>query len=213
MANLLAWPENALRLKAKDPWPEVELLTEYVTEEDLIQKAIQLRPDIAAAEVRIQQADKQLSLAEKLAIPDVTAALAYNHDPQNTQSNFAGVTLSVPIPIFYRQQGEIGQAKVNLTSFRLDLNRAKHKLRAEIVSILAKLNAATLTTKRFESEIINKLDQIREAAELSYNKGKTSIIDLIEAERSHKAVMLDYYTALNNRTQFYVDLKMAVGEK
>ena len=213
LAKLLSWPDNALGFLADDAWPDIRALTENTTEERLVEKAISQRPDLAAAKTRIEQAEKQVLLAKRMAVPDVTVGVGYGHDPQNTQDNFATFTMSVPLPVFYQQQGEISQANVNLNNARLDLSQAEQSLRAEVVSSFAKLHAAAQAVERFESQILGKIDHIRDAAELSYNKGATSIIDLIEAERTHKSVLLDYYTALTNRTLIYADLQMAVGDK
>lgn len=213
LAKMLAWPDNALDINAAAHWPMAEALVKNTSQDDLIKKALDLRPDIAAARTRIEQAEKNLQLARKQAIPDVTVGLGYNHDPQNTQSDFAGVNFSVPLPVFYQQQGEISQANTGLNTAKLALEQTEQQLKTEVVSALAKFEAATTVVNRFEKEILGKTDQIRTAAELSYNKGATSIIELIEAERIYKSVQLDYYTALNNRTLTYADLQMAIGEK
>lgn len=213
LAKLLAWPENVMSFKAKDEWPENMPLAQNPNEQALVDKALQQRPDMAAAKTRAEQAQKQLTLARRLAIPDVTIGAGYSHDPQNINSDFAQVQLSVPIPLFYQKQGETRQAAVNLQNAQLNLAQTEQTLRAEVVSALAKWQAAEKVVNRYEKEILTKIDQIRESAELSYLNGATGIIELVEAERVHKSALLDYYTALNNRTLTYADLQMAVGEK
>lgn len=212
-AKLLAWPDNIMSFKAKDEWPDKMPLTEKANEQALLEKALQQRPDIAAAKTRIEQAQKQLTLAKRLAIPDVTVGVGYSHDPQNLNSDFAQVQVSVPIPLFYQKQGEVSQAAVGFQNAQLNLAQTEQTLRADVVASLAKWQAAEKVVNRYEQDILTKIDQIRESAELSYLNGATGIIDLVEAERVHKAALLDYYTALNNRTLAYADLQMAVGDK
>ena len=213
LAKLLAWPDNIMSFKAKDEWPDKMPLTEKANEQALLEKASQQRPDIAAAKTRVEQAQKQLTLAKRLAIPDVTVGVGYSHDPQNLNSDFAQVQVSVPIPLFYQKQGEVSQAAVGFQNAQLNLAQTEQTLRADVVASLAKWQAAEKVVNRYEQDILTKIDQIRESAELSYLNGATGIIDLVEAERVHKSALLDYYTALNNRTLTYADLQMAVGDK
>jgi outer membrane protein, heavy metal efflux system len=42
-------------------------------------------------------------------------------------------------------------------------------------------------------------------------KGATSILDFIDAQRTYKSVMLDYYTAVTNRINAYYDLAKSIG--
>jgi len=52
---------------------------------------------------------------------------------------------------------------------------------------------------------------VRDSSELAYSKGATSVLDFIEAQRSYKNVMRDYYAAMINRTNAYYDLAKSLG--
>jgi cobalt-zinc-cadmium efflux system outer membrane protein len=39
------------------------------------------------------------------------------------------------------------------------------------------------------------------------------VLDLIDAQRSYRAIMLDYHSALANRSKAWADLLMAYGEE
>ena len=213
LAKLLAWPENAMSMKAKDEWPSNMPLTEKADAASLLEKAMQQRPDIIAAKTRTEQAKKELTLAQRRAIPDVTVGVGFTHDPQNINPDYAQAQISIPIPLFYRQKGEISQAAVNLQNAQLNLAQAEQTLKSDVTSSLAKWEAAEKLVKRYEKNILAKINQIRDSAEFAYSKGATSLIELIDSERTYKSVLLEYYTALANRSQTYADLQMALGEK
>ncbi|MDD2660961.1 MAG: TolC family protein, partial [Methylococcales bacterium] len=52
---------------------------------------------------------------------------------------------------------------------------------------------------------------VRDSSELAYSKGATSVLDFIEAQRSYKSVMRDYYAAEINRANAYYDLEKSLG--
>ncbi|MEY3761119.1 MAG: hypothetical protein RIR39_2610, partial [Pseudomonadota bacterium] len=52
---------------------------------------------------------------------------------------------------------------------------------------------------------------VRDSSELAYSKGATSVLDFIEAQRSYKNVMRDYYAAEINLANAYYDLEKSLG--
>jgi outer membrane protein, heavy metal efflux system len=107
----------------------------------------------------------------------------------------------------------VGKAVISLNNAQLQSQQAEQAVRADVVSALAAWQSTHALVRRFEGDILNRILKVRKAAELAYSKGATSILDFIDAERNYKAMMLDYYTALNNRTLAYVDLLASVGEE
>lgn len=213
LAVLLAWPDQAMQFRADGEWPRPAEIGQSAGRDALFGKALAQRPDLKAARLRIEQAQRDLRLARKQVIPDVTVGGYYQHDPGNIDINTAGVGFQVPLPLFYRNQGEIDQAAVKLNSAMLQLDQAEQSIRADVVSAYAAWKGATAVAQRFERDILDDVRKVREAAEFSYSRGATSIIDLIEAERNYRNTLLDYYTALSNQSSAFADLLAAVGEK
>lgn len=213
LAVLLGWPDNARGLVAQNAWLEPKDSGQDRGEDALIEKAIDQRPDLQAAKLRIEQSEKALELARRVRIPDVTIGADYSNDPSNNVRNSYGLGISIPLPIFYRQKGEIGQAVVDLNSAKLDFQRAEQSIHSDVVSSLAVLSSADAIVKRFRQEVLKRIETIRKTAEFAYSRGATSILDLLEAERNYKALMLEYYNALNSRSTAYADLLKAVGEE
>ena len=78
-----------------------------------------------AARVRIAQAKKLLTLAQRQVIPDVTISAFYDQDQGNQFPRTGGVGISLPIPLFYQQKGEISQARVGVTSARTGVKASR----------------------------------------------------------------------------------------
>lgn len=210
---LLGWPENSLQVAAADAWPAADLAEELAKEESLVKKALDARPDLRAARVRILQAEKNLTLARRLTIPDVTLTGAYARDPGNYYANTGVVGFSVPLPLFYRQEGEIAKAGVAMNTAELNLRLAEQNVRADVAKALSAWKSADAISRRFEKLVVARIEKLRAAQEFAYQKGAVGLLDLIDAERNYKAMMLDYYTALANRSTAWADLLMALGEE
>ena len=210
---LLGWPENSLTLTAAEAWPKSNLKDDLYREDALTRKALATRPDFRAAKVRIDQAGKNLELARRLVYPDVTVTAAYAKDPGNYFTNTGQLALSMPLPIFYRQEGEIAKAGVALNNAEINLRQTEQNVKADVVKALSAWKSADAIAKRFEQSVLERIEKLRVAQEFAYQKGATGLLDLIDAERSYRAMMLDYYTALANRSNAWADLVMALGEE
>jgi cobalt-zinc-cadmium efflux system outer membrane protein len=210
---LLGWPENSLNLTAVETWPQANNAFAKTGQEQLLAQAIERRPDLQAARIRIDQAGKLLSLANRLIIPDVTVNAYYQRDPGNFFTDSGGIGFSVPLPLFYRQAGEISKAQVALQSSELAVKLAEQGVRTDVLKALSAWQSADAISQRFENAVVKRIELLRKAQELAYQKGAVGLLDLIDAERNYKAMMLDYYTALANRSTAWADLLMAYGEE
>ena len=213
LLTLLGWPKDAMEIKASGKWPIANAAIAQAKQEILTQQALEKRPDLLAAHVRILQAEKMLTLANRLVIPDVTVTAMYQRDPGNYFAESGGVGFSVPLPLFYRQEGEISHAKVALTNANLAVKQTEQEIQSDLMKALAVWRSADEVVRRFEGSVLQRIAALRQSQEFAYQKGAVGLLDLIDAERNYKAMMLDYYNALANRSNAWADLLMAYGEE
>jgi cobalt-zinc-cadmium efflux system outer membrane protein len=211
LAVILRWPDKSLQFEAKEQWPEVKDISQSLSKEQLIEKALQQRPDLQGDKLRADQADRELELARRLKYPDVTVTAGYARDPSNNALNSGFVGVSVPLPLFYQYKGESDKAAVNLNQSRLTAEQTELGIRNDVVSALAAWNSANKIVQRFRDGLLDDAHTVRESSELAYSKGATSVLDFIEAQRSYKNVMRDYYAAEINRANAYYDLAKSLG--
>ncbi len=211
LAVILRWPDKSLQFEAKEQWPEVKNIGQNLPKEELISKALQQRPDLQSDKLRADQADKELELAKRLKYPDVTITAGYARDPSNNALNSGFVGVSVPLPLFYQYEGQSDKAAVNLNQSRLVAEQTELGIRNDVVSALAAWNSASKIVIRFKDGLLDDALAVRNSSELAYNKGATSVLDFIEAQRSYKNVMHDYYAAEINRANAYYDLEKSLG--
>jgi len=113
--------------------------------------------------------------------------------------------------VFYQYQGESDKAAVALNQNRLAVEQTELNIRTEVVGALATWQSADKILKRFNEGLLDDAQAVRKSAELAYSKGATSVLDFIEAQRSYKNIMRDYYAAMINRTNAYYDLAKSLA--
>lgn len=210
-AMILRWPDKGMQFVAKEEWPDTQALGPSLAADELITQALQERPDLQADKQRKAQSEKELELARRLKYPDVTLTAGYARDPSNNALNSAFVGVSVPVPLFYQYQGESDKAAVNMNQNQLAVEQTELGIRNEVVGALASWTSTDKIVQRFKAGLLDDALAVRNSSELAYSKGATSVLDFIEAQRSYKSIMHDYYAALINRANAYYDLAKALG--
>ena len=210
---VLRWPDQNAQLQVKEQWPVVQDWAQQPAAEFLIGKALQQRPDLLADRQRAEQADKALELARRLKYPDVTVNAGYARDPSNNALDSFFVGVNVPVPLFYQYQGESDKAAVSLNQNRMLAEQTELAIRNEVVGALAVWRSTDKILQRFKRGLLDEATTVRHSAELSYGRGATSVLDLIEAERSYKNIMRDYFAALINHANAYYDLGKSLGNE
>lgn len=100
----------------------------YVT---LLDSARNNRADLKLTQAGVTFAEKSLALQKSMAVPDVQFSLVY--DLQGSHPNdYAGLGLSIPLPLFNRNQGEIKKAKIAIDAGKNQLSQQEATLENEV---------------------------------------------------------------------------------
>jgi cobalt-zinc-cadmium efflux system outer membrane protein len=157
--------------------------------DSLLQHALSRRPDALAARQALELTDANERLQAALAKPSVTIAL--DALVQQGQQMY-GPSVSLPWAHFDRNQGEREKARVRRAAARYDVEVTERRIRLEVEEALAIVRLRTATLARFDdggSEgIVQRAQSATAAAEFAYRNGATSLVELLDAERSYDEV-------------------------
>jgi outer membrane protein TolC len=151
----------------------------------LINRALEYRPDLAAARVEIEQAQAEVRVARSALLPSVLLGSTLNH-PISSQSNASGtnvgVTLGVAIPIFNlarpynvmaaRAQVDVSVARANL--LRSDVSQ-------QVFSSYYQLRTATQRSRTSDVLLASAI-RSEAVARARYRAGVGTILDLTTAQ-------------------------------
>lgn len=179
----------------------------------LLEKAYQQRGDLKAASALYEQRDKQTQLAELLKVPDVTLGVQYVRDPSAPIADGVGVGVSVTLPLWHGHEGEVAQAKAARRLSELSWQQLRVAVETEVLQAVSALRQKQSVLSRYDSAIIHRARSVRQASSLAYRQGAISLLELLDAERSYRNLMLDYAQALFDQTSAWLDLMYTLGEE
>lgn len=176
--------------------------------EQIEAKALQNRPDLAAARQNAIAARSQTALAEANAKQDLTTAVSYSHTSGQSSSSFS---FNIPLPIFNRNQGEIERSHFAETQAKYNTKAAEDAVLKDVQAAYEQAKANERIVNLYLSGYLRKAQQSREISEFAFRQGAVSLIDLLDAERSYRATELAYRQALANYTLALEQLRQAEG--
>ncbi|MGK7346437.1 MAG: TolC family protein [Candidatus Nitrospinota bacterium M3_3B_026] len=166
-----------------------------IPSEDLLAKIIHRNPAIARWDVEMERHKAAVDLAEAKRIPDLTLEGGARRFEETGDSAFvAGV--SMPIPIFDRNQGGYLEARFNLSRAKEEKAAAVAGVRAALASAYRDLAAAFEEAKAYKDEIIPGAEAAFDAASEGYRQGKFGYLGVLNAQRTLFDVRKDYINAL-----------------
>jgi cobalt-zinc-cadmium efflux system outer membrane protein len=184
--------------------------------EPLVQLALASRPDLAAYRLGVKRAEADVGLAIANRYPDVYVLYqpyTFQNDrflrAQNAESWGAG--LSVPLPIFNRNQGNILRSKLNVEQTRSELGALEQQVVHEVRQAERQYAVTRGSVERIERSLLPNARHEHDLATKLYLEGKASEISFLTAERDFDQVVRQYRDTLVRHRRAMLKLNTAVG--
>ncbi|GBE29916.1 cobalt-zinc-cadmium resistance protein CzcC precursor [bacterium BMS3Bbin04] len=128
-------------------------------------------------------------------------------------SDFWGLEVGLSIPIWYLWGGvgEIEVAAAQERSAWANVEIRQLELKTEWQAAIAQLQAEQERVKTFEQFLIPTSESILRLAHRSYETGKASYLDVLEAQRSMLQRQLDYLDSIYDLERIRITLDQLAG--
>jgi cobalt-zinc-cadmium efflux system outer membrane protein len=204
----------------------------------LVADALERRPDLRAAGASRVVAEAEVAAARREVYPDFELGAQYTHSDftvSGDNPNSLGLSLSLPIPIFDRNKAGIGRAELDVRRADNDKERLRLAVEHDVAEAVRKAARAQELLRIYEGDIgagpvtplpaplatsatADKGGMLKRAeialgvAEKSYKAGATTLLDLLEAQRTFLETRADYLRVVYDFRQAAIDVTHAVGE-
>jgi cobalt-zinc-cadmium efflux system outer membrane protein len=143
------------------------------------------------------QRDAELLAARLKPIPDVRVTAGWRHY-RDTNDNAVRLGLSIPIPVFDRNQGGIVEAQEARAKVEADRAAARAALILTLGRAYETLIGASNEVRLLRAGTLQKSREALQAIEDGYAQGRFSLLELLDAQSSSAQVSLREADALIN---------------
>ncbi len=175
---------------------DLEVISEPQSPEKLI-KMLDNSPYISKWDSEIARKSAELELARAKSIPDISLSAGVRNF-QETDDNAFVFGITVPIPVFDRNQGGVMEASARLESARYSRREAVISLKSRLLSGLQRLRAAYSQASVLKRDIMPQAQAAYQATEQGYMEGKFNLMQLLDAQRTLFNVKRQYIAALED---------------
>jgi cobalt-zinc-cadmium efflux system outer membrane protein len=177
---------------------------------DLEAKALANRPDLRASVQGVAAAGSQHELAKVNGKVDVTAAANYSHVNGISAMTF---NVSVPLPVFNRNQGEIARTYHAVTQAQQQQAAAQGQVKTDVRDAYEALQSSDRVAQYFRSGYLDVSQKNRDISEYAYRRGAASLLDFLDAERTYRATQLAWRQTIAAYLTALEQLRAAVGTR
>lgn len=189
-------------------------------DDELLLMLAQANPDLKALGFEISRQKLRIDLAEKDYFPDVTLGVNYIDtagaigpmNPSDSGKDPVIAMVSVNLPIWWSKlSAGVREAKHRYLAALHRKAEKKNTLYAQLKMVLYRFHDAGRKINLYRDTLLPKARQSLTVTTKSFQAGRGSFIDMVDAQRILLAFHLSYERALADHAQRLAELEMIVG--
>ncbi|BAW80623.1 outer membrane efflux protein [Candidatus Nitrosoglobus terrae] len=205
------------QLQAISPIPPLEQLANLIDQ----------NPDLARWTTELAQRQALIELEKSEAIPDLTISLGETYYANGAphvldigapaasapHANALMAGISIPIPIFNRNQGGVREAQQHFTKARQAWRATQVQVVADLSTAYQQLAGAHAEVTILETEVLPGAKSAFKAATRGFRLGKFDFLSVLNAQQTLFDSKLQYLDALTEYHQAVAGVERLIGER
>jgi cobalt-zinc-cadmium efflux system outer membrane protein len=197
-----AFEKAAGELDAVKPIPNAEQFADLISQ----------NPDIVRWAVEAERRRAALELEEARQVPDLTLSGGLKRFNETDDNAFvAGI--SVPIPVFDRNQGGILETRYRLAQTEKQRQAAEVRIQNELSDAYRSLSGASFEATALKNEVLPGAQSAFDAASEGYRQGKFNYLDVLDTQRTLIEFKVEHLRALSAYHKAKTDIERLIGEE
>ena len=178
--------------------------------------ALETRPDLKAAVEAVDKAQTDHKLAVANGSTDPILGAWYTHNASNNNPfgvNTLGVSVSMPLRIFDRNQGEKLRTQLDIDRSQKLTGAAQALVFSDVDSAYAVVNSNLKLLQPYKTKYLQQAVRVRDTVAFSYQHGGASLVDFLNAQSEYRTVELSYLNLIGAYLTAAAQLNLAVGRE
>jgi outer membrane protein, heavy metal efflux system len=179
--------------------------------QSLIDSAIVNRPDLKALNANIVFSNYNLRLQKANAKPDITIGANYDRLGSYVQ-DYNGIGISLPLPLFNRNQGNIRNAKIQTEVNKTLYQSGLEKVRSEVTTSYITAFRAEKLLLGFDPKFEENMKDLITQVTINFQKKNISMLEFLDYYNSYKQNVLQINQLRFNKMSALEQLNFSVGK-
>jgi cobalt-zinc-cadmium efflux system outer membrane protein len=176
---------------------------------ELVDDALQARPDLKVAQLSEHAADAAIRLQNAQRIPDLTLGGGVEQVPSGGSTYNFGV--GIPLPIHDRNQGERAKALIEKNKAQNQQHLVTNQILGDVDKALVAFEIQKRRVELYRNGVLTKVDKIQNLTEFSLKAGESSTLELLDAIRTRRETLAAFYQTLFDYQTALLDIELATA--
>ena len=176
--------------------------------------ALASRPDLQAAIQAVEKAKTDYQLSVSNGSTDPTFSLWWTHNGSFNNPgayNTVGASVSVPLRIFDRNQGEKERTAIDVHRNERLAESARAQVFSDVDSAYATLEGNLNLLRPYRDHYLKQAADVREMMSFAYQHGGASLLDFLSAQNDYRTTELSYLNLIAAYMTAANQLNFAIG--
>ena len=196
----------------------VPTLEEPPSLSDLRQTALERRPDLRGAQLTADRAQADQALARAQRWEDANVSLSVDQSqlvidgaPRQSASRALGLSVSIPWPLFNKNQGRIAETRAGQSQADAQLEALKLSIGNEVAADYAEAGRLRQIVDDFTHNLLPVSERNAQLAQKGYSEGLIPIVEVVQAQRQQGDITAAYLGILDQYWQAWSRLQVAAA--
>jgi cobalt-zinc-cadmium efflux system outer membrane protein len=186
--------------------------------DELTKLALEVRPDVVSFRLGVIRAEADVRLARANAISDVYVLWQpytfQDNAPYGLRSQVSwALGVTVPLPIYNRNQGGIERAKINVSQSQIQLADMERQVRINVEEALQEYSVSGQLAHELRERVEPNAKEVRNSAFRRWIGGETSLLMYLQAQLDYNDIVKQYLDTAVRHRQGMLSLNTAVGRR
>ena len=183
---------------------------------ELQRMALEMRPDVASFRLGIQRAEADVKLALANRFSDIYVLYQpytnqYNGPLGGRSTTSWALGVTVPLPIYNRNQGGIQRAKLNVTQTQIQLDNMARQTMSEVAQAYKEYTTTRQIVQKIERETIPVAKRVLSDSFRLYTGGEQDVTFYLNAQKNYNDLVKQYLDSLSRHRRSMLALNTAIG--
>ncbi len=176
----------------------------------IVRRALASRGDYQALRAQEDASHAALTQARRQPIPDVGVLADYNYVPGTAGSY--DLQLTATVPLFDQNQGNVRTARAAYERSALAIQGLRTQIRADAARAVQAWRTVEDRLRDYNDEFVKQARESLDISRHSYETGRGTLLDFLDAESSYRDVQRAYRTAEANAVLAAANIRFVSGD-
>ncbi|MCS3531524.1 TolC family protein [Chryseobacterium sp. JUb7] len=186
--------------------------------DELITEALAQRADLLSSKQNINLAKSLINLEKANRVIDLGLSLGAQHNTvanneiaPSPVSNAVNLGVSIPLKFSNRRNADLKIAQMKHTQAETEYKQIENIIRIEVTQAYHQYKSTQKQIQQFDNGILNDAKSILDGISYSYQRGESSILEVLNAQRTYNELRKNYFEILAENAVSLIELERKSG--